>query len=61
MDKADLLGHAFQKANHENRTTHFHSNRSAMIREKILGYIGIKNRFYAMKNNKPTHLNAAFG
>jgi 3-oxoacyl-[acyl-carrier-protein] synthase III len=35
-----------------------HSNRSAMIRDKILGYNGIKNRYYAMKNNKPTHLNA---
>jgi 3-oxoacyl-[acyl-carrier-protein] synthase III len=34
-----------------------HSNRSALIREKILACNGIQNRYYAMKNERPTHLN----
>jgi 3-oxoacyl-[acyl-carrier-protein] synthase III len=34
-----------------------HSHRSALIREKILACNGIQNRYYAMKNQRPTHLN----
>jgi 3-oxoacyl-[acyl-carrier-protein] synthase III len=47
-------------ANHdiEQHIGSIHSNCSTMIRGKILGYNGIKNRYYAMKNNLPTHLNA---
>jgi 3-oxoacyl-[acyl-carrier-protein] synthase III len=34
-----------------------HSHRSALIREQILARNGIRQRYYAMKHNMPTHLN----
>jgi 3-oxoacyl-[acyl-carrier-protein] synthase III len=41
----------------EQRIGTIHSNHSALIRKTILSSHGITNRYYAMKDQRPTHLN----
>jgi 3-oxoacyl-[acyl-carrier-protein] synthase III len=41
----------------EQHIGNIHSKRSSTIREKILSFNGIKNRYYAMVDGRATHLN----